>query len=93
MDQGVGWPRSGRLIWHVGYILTPHLLSRPALHQPVWIFASDFSGADPSDPIGVDGALLGVRGHMLCHSFLLTGAGYGTGQPAYLFQLRLGLGC
>lgn len=56
------------------------------------------TGRGKNSTIGAAGASSGVREQKspyseLHHSYLLTGAGYGTCSPAVLFQPLLGLGC
>lgn len=70
----------------------PHPHPMQACLAPACLHLCDFAGKDPNSRIGVAGALFGIRWLMLHHNCLLTGAGYGAGQSACLFQPRLGLG-
>lgn len=67
-EGGSGW--GGGLMGKLGPERTSlqhvvHILIRQALHQCAWICTSDFAGADPHSSIGMAGALLQVRVHMV----------------------------
>lgn len=76
---GGGGNSLGTLRW----ILTPLPVS-PVLHWAALISASDFTGGDPSNPIGMAGTSYCVKGWIspyskLCSSHFPTCVRYGTG--------------